>query len=82
VILSEPARDADPPFQGARPDLGAPALRLAQARAQSRTAEAPATAPSSTDVLAETGALAIDIKDGALRIRSARGAQGDRLWTR
>jgi competence protein ComEC len=83
VILSEPARDADPPFQGARPDLGAPAHRLAQARAQSRTAEAPATCTLiDADVLAETGALAIDIKDGALRIRSARGAQGDRLWTR
>jgi hypothetical protein len=33
-------------------------------------------------MLARTGALAIDIEDGALRIRTARGAQGDRLWTR
>jgi hypothetical protein len=33
-------------------------------------------------VLSRTGALAIEIDAGALTIRSARGAQGDRLWTR
>jgi competence protein ComEC len=31
--------------------------------------------------LAEDGALAVSLSDGALRLRSARDASGDRLWT-
>jgi competence protein ComEC len=78
VILSDPAEQAVPPVEGSAPPMARPEGLLARANA--------ATAPGCTVIdaalLAQTGALAIEIDAGALIIRTARGAQGDRLWTR
>jgi competence protein ComEC len=77
VILSEAATAADPAIEGIAPDIGPPVLMAAQA--------APDGTPCTlidADLLEETGALAIDVDDGAITIRTARRMQGDRLWTR
>src|SRR6056297_157990 len=77
VILSEPGAAAEPAIDGIAPDLVPPVLMAAQA--------APGSAPCTlidADLLKETGALAIDVDDGAITIRTARRMQGDRLWTR
>jgi competence protein ComEC len=79
VILSEPAADAAPPMQGARPPIGHRRPWPAQANAAEPGG---GCAIIDAAVLSRTGALAIEIDAGALTIRSARAAQGDRLWTR
>jgi competence protein ComEC len=79
VILSEPAEDAAPPMQGETPAIGHRSPLAARANAAE-----PGGGCTIIDaaVLSRTGALSIEIDAGALTIRSARGAQGDRLWTR
>jgi competence protein ComEC len=77
VILSEPGMEAEPAIDGIAPDLGPPVLMAA--RAQQGDARCTLI---DADLLAETGALAIEIDRGAITILTARHMQGDRLWTR
>jgi competence protein ComEC len=79
VIVSEPARDAEPPIGGSPPDMDRPAPFMAQANAAQGRA---ACMLIDGRLLARTGALAIAIDDGTVTIRGAHAAQGDRLWTR
>jgi competence protein ComEC len=77
VVLSEPLEDADPPPGGARPaDPAATPPALA-------ASAAPAMACAILDpvFLSGTGALAISVEAGTFTIRTAREAQGARLWT-
>jgi competence protein ComEC len=79
VILSEPAAEADPPVIGRIPETDRPRLQMAQARAADLD---PTCMLIDADLLSRTGALAIDLENGAFAIRTARAAQGDRRWTR
>jgi competence protein ComEC len=80
VILSEPAEDADPPMQGETPAIGhrSPLAARAQCRRTGRRLHD----HRRRGPVPDRRAIAIEIDAGALTIRSARGAQGDRLWTR
>jgi competence protein ComEC len=77
VILSEPAAEAEPPVRGMPPVLGAPAMLAAQAQGTRQGCTIIDAA-----ILRETGALAIDVEEGGFSLRTARGAQGERPWTR
>jgi competence protein ComEC len=79
VVLSEPAEDADPPIEGARPALP----RRPGPGAAAAAASDPVVGCLLFDAaaLSRHGAVALDIRAGGIAMRTAREAQGARLWT-
>jgi competence protein ComEC len=81
IILSEPMEEAVPPLRGRQPDLALLERSAGGAHAApGRAADCVVIDPT---LLAMTGALAIAPGQGpgTYTIRTARGAQGARLWT-